>query len=137
MKRLFCKIINRYALLFISVAISSTITTFCYIPTFTLRKFPSEELYPLPTETLFVIFIYVMQVYVIVQCGLSCSNMNFLFAAFFLYSSARLEILCLEIQTAKNERQINSYIKKHTHHVSSQKPKNDQRNFMKQGLLIK
>ncbi|XP_018396153.1 PREDICTED: uncharacterized protein LOC108774517 [Cyphomyrmex costatus] len=110
------KYINRYAFMFISVIICYiiTITTFCCTPAFTSRKFPSEGLYPFPTESPFVIFIiYTMQVCAIVQCGLSCGSMDFLFAAFFLYSSARLEMLCLEIQVTKNEKEINSCIKKH------------------------
>ncbi|XP_011639241.1 odorant receptor Or2-like [Pogonomyrmex barbatus] len=56
--------------------------------------------------------IYTIQVYAVMQSGL-CVSVDLMFAVFFLYSSARLEMLCLEIQTAKNKRQINSCIKKH------------------------
>jgi len=80
---------------------------------FTSEKHLSEELYPFSTELPFVKYIiYATKVYIIVQCGLSV-GVDFLFAVFFLYSSAKLEMLCLEIQTVKNERQINTSIKKH------------------------
>ncbi|XP_011694479.1 PREDICTED: odorant receptor 65a [Wasmannia auropunctata] len=85
----------------------------CCIPAFGSTKFPIEGTYPFLTESPFVIFIiYITQIYFIVQCGF-CIGVDLLFAIFFLYSAAKLEMLCLEIQTVRNEGHINSCIKKH------------------------
>jgi len=110
------KYIDRYAFLFMSILICHflAIIISCYILIFTSEKFPFERLYPFSTESSIVYkyIIYATLVYIIVQCGLSVA-VDVLFAIFFSYSSARLEMLYLEIQTAKNERQINTFIKKH------------------------
>ncbi|TGZ56012.1 Odorant receptor 47b [Temnothorax longispinosus] len=109
------KYIDRYAVfsIFVIICYFLTIITFCCIPVFASKKFPSEGLYPFPIESPLMMFIiYATQVHTVVQCGL-CVGIDFTFAVFFLYAAARLEMLCFEIQAAKNERHINSCIKKH------------------------
>ncbi|KAL0131483.1 hypothetical protein PUN28_002781 [Cardiocondyla obscurior] len=109
------KYIDRYAFFttFVILCYFIAIITFCCTPIFTAKKFPTDGLYPFPTESPLVIFIiYAMQVYAVVQCGF-CVSVDFMFAVFFLYSAARLEMLCLEIQTARNEEHIDTCIKKH------------------------
>ncbi|XP_011871996.1 PREDICTED: uncharacterized protein LOC105564314 [Vollenhovia emeryi] len=109
------KYIDRYAFFYISVIICYflTVITFCCIPIFTSQKFPTEGIYPFRTELPIVTFIiYASQVCIITQCGL-CVSVDLMFAVFLLYSAARLEMLCLQIQTAKNARHVNRCIKKH------------------------
>ncbi|XP_024873228.1 odorant receptor 67a-like [Temnothorax curvispinosus] len=109
------KYIDRYAVfsIFVIICYFLTIITFCCIPVFASKIFPSEGLYPFPIESPLMMFIiYATQVHTVVQCGL-CVGIDFTFAVFFLYAAARLEMLCFEIQAAKNERHLNSCIKKH------------------------
>ncbi|EFN74033.1 hypothetical protein EAG_14617, partial [Camponotus floridanus] len=98
---------------FIIICNCLAVVVFSCGPLLLLTKFPIEVWYPFPIESPIAIRIfYTIQVYCIIKTGLNFMP-NFILAILFLYSSARLEMLCLKIQNAKNKRQINSCIKKH------------------------
>ncbi|XP_050455390.1 odorant receptor 4-like [Cataglyphis hispanica] len=114
-KTILQKYTDRYTIFFILVAICHCLGffAFCCGPIFLSTKWPIEIWYPFSIESPMAICIfYILQVYVIMKAGLNFIVI-LMFGMFFLYSSAKLEMLCSKIQSAKNKSQINSCIKKH------------------------
>ncbi|KAF3054641.1 Odorant receptor 386, partial [Nylanderia fulva] len=109
------KYVERYFYFFTFVLICHCLVVIAFScgPIFLSTKFPLEVWYPFLTESPTVIYIlYILHMHIIIKAGFNFI-VNFTFAMFFMYSSARLEMLCLKIQNAKNKRQIILCIKDH------------------------
>ncbi|XP_050454883.1 uncharacterized protein LOC126853313 [Cataglyphis hispanica] len=107
------KYIDRYVTFITIVAISFSMAGFTVIcaPLFMPQEFPLNAWYPFSMEPLLrKIILYVAQIYATTYTIFSL-NVDIMIAVFFFYSTARLEMLALEIEQA-NEFHISS-IKKH------------------------
>lgn len=114
-KTILQKYTDRYSIFFILVAICHCLAffAFCCGPIFLSTKWPIEIWCPFSIESpIAICILYILQVYVIMKAGLNFIVI-LMFGMFFLYSSAKLEMLCSKIRSAKNKSQINSCIKKH------------------------
>ncbi|XP_070151718.1 uncharacterized protein [Polyergus mexicanus] len=109
------KYVDRYALFISAVAISfiiAGVTVIC-APLFLPLEFPTDVWYPFSTEPLLRKFIlYIMQIFIIAQT-VFCLGVDIMIAVILFYSTAKLEILALEVEQATNEIHIVSCIKKH------------------------
>lgn len=82
-------------------------------PLFLSIKLPMEAWYPFSTDAPHIrSIIYVMQVFAILQTGF-CITVDFMIGMFFWYTTARLEMLALELQQTTHECQMKSCFRKH------------------------
>jgi len=82
-------------------------------PLFMPLEFPLDAWYPFSVKSLLLKFIlYIMQIFTIAHTTF-CVNVDVMIAVFFLYSSARLEMLAFKIERATDKDHVISCIKQH------------------------
>lgn len=109
------KYVDRY-MMFVSAVATSFIMagiTVISAPLFLPLEFPTDVWYPFSTEPLLRKFIlYIMQIFTAAHT-VFCLGVDIMIAVFLFYSTARLEMLSLEIQQASDENVLISCIRKH------------------------
>ncbi|XP_072742530.1 uncharacterized protein [Anoplolepis gracilipes] len=109
------KYINRYTTFILAVAIAFSMAglTVIFAPLFMPMEFPLNVWYPFSVDSSSRKFIlYIMQIFTTMHV-VFCLNVDVMITLFFLYSTARLEMLAFEIEQAIDEKHIISCIKKH------------------------
>ncbi|XP_072767272.1 uncharacterized protein [Anoplolepis gracilipes] len=119
-KHIIQKYINRYSGFYAFVGISYILAaiTFSCGPLFLSINLPMEAWYPFSIETPYTRgILYILQVFAILQTGF-CITVDFMIAMFFWYSSAKLEMLELELQQITHESDVKTCIQKHQEIIS-------------------